>query len=229
MLVVCIAAEGIFLCPLEDSKLLEVFLLSFSFPSSLIHSLSFSLPSFPFLLLNFHDFIFWRKHPTNRPISVIACWAWRPPPTLPVPWLLGSLTCSCCWRARSICCRCFSICDAASFFCSSCAARSCSRKLISWVIMVESCRSFSARLSGVPKMKTRGNLTSLRNVLQESEKEGPSLGESHRQRVWNCDYQPYKCMCAVIWLVLSVPRTVLLPRISFPPLKPKPKQSNLPI
>lgn len=62
-----------------------------------------------------------------------------------------SLTCSCCWRARSICCRCFSICEAASFFCSSWAARSCSRKLISWVIMVESCRSFSARLSGVPK------------------------------------------------------------------------------
>lgn len=62
-----------------------------------------------------------------------------------------SLTCSCCWRARSICCRCFSICEAASFFCSSWAARSCSRKLISWVIIVESCRSFSARLSGVPK------------------------------------------------------------------------------
>lgn len=65
----------------------------------------------------------------------------------------ASLTCSCCWRARSICCRCFSICEAASFFCSSCAARSCSRKLISWVIMVESWRSFSARLSGVPKWK----------------------------------------------------------------------------
>lgn len=62
-----------------------------------------------------------------------------------------SLTCSCCWRARSICCRCFSICEAASFFCSSWAARSCSRKLISWVIIVESWRSFSARLSGVPK------------------------------------------------------------------------------
>lgn len=66
-------------------------------------------------------------------------------------FLSGSLTCSCCWRARSICCRCFSICEAASFFCSSWAARSCSRKLISWVIIVESCRSFSARLSGVPK------------------------------------------------------------------------------
>lgn len=66
-------------------------------------------------------------------------------------FLFWILTCSCCWRARSICCRCFSICEAASFFCSSWAARSCSRKLISWVIMVESCRSFSARLSGVPK------------------------------------------------------------------------------
>lgn len=66
-------------------------------------------------------------------------------------FLSWSLTCSCCWRARSICCRCFSICEAASFFCSSWAARSCSRKLISWVIIVESCRSFSARLSGVPK------------------------------------------------------------------------------
>lgn len=64
------------------------------------------------------------------------------------------LTCSCCWRASSICCRCFSICEAASFFCSSWAARSCSLRLMSWVIMVESCRSFSARLSGVPATKT---------------------------------------------------------------------------
>lgn len=60
------------------------------------------------------------------------------------------LTCSCCCRASSICCRCFSICEAASFFCSSWAARSCSLRLISCVIIVESCLSFSARLSGVP-------------------------------------------------------------------------------
>lgn len=63
---------------------------------------------------------------------------------------LHILTCSCCWRASSICWRCFSICEAASFFCSSWAARSCSRRLMSCVIIVESCRSFSARLSGVP-------------------------------------------------------------------------------
>lgn len=61
-----------------------------------------------------------------------------------------AVTCSCCWRANSICCLCFSICEAASFFCSSWAARSCSRRLISWVIIVESWCSFSARLSGVP-------------------------------------------------------------------------------
>ena len=66
----------------------------------------------------------------------------------------GPFTCSCCCRASSICCLCFSICEAASFFCSSWAARSCSRRLISWPIIVESWCSFSARLSGVPAQAT---------------------------------------------------------------------------
>lgn len=78
---------------------------------------------------------------------------------------LHILTCSCCWRASSICWRCFSICEAASFFCSSWAARSCSRRLMSCVIMVESCRSFSARLSGVPA--TEHMQSNKRNQRQE--------------------------------------------------------------
>lgn len=104
---------------------------------------------------------------------------------------VAGLTCSCCWRARSICCRCFSICEAASFFCSSCAARSCSRKLISWVIMVESCRSFSARLSGVPKMETRKYLTSLRKAWMNWGKGGRRADVdrdfSKTRKIWEND------------------------------------------
>lgn len=62
-----------------------------------------------------------------------------------------SYTWSCCCLASSICCLCFSICEAASFFCSSWAAKSCSLRLLNWPIMPMSWRSFSARLSGVPK------------------------------------------------------------------------------
>lgn len=60
-------------------------------------------------------------------------------------------TCSCCCLANSICCLCFSNWEAAIFFCSSWADRSCSLKLISWPIMVESCCSFSSSDSGVPE------------------------------------------------------------------------------
>lgn len=73
------------------------------------------------------------------------------------------LTCSCCCLASSICCRCFSIWDAASFFCSSWAANSCSRRLVSWLIIPMSCRSFSARLSGVPDNKWQSNMQGKRN------------------------------------------------------------------
>lgn len=65
-------------------------------------------------------------------------------------------TWSCCCLASSICCLCFSIWEAASFFCSSWAARSCSLRLLNWPIMPMSWRSFSARLSGVPGVRERG-------------------------------------------------------------------------
>lgn len=64
-------------------------------------------------------------------------------------------TCSCCCLASSICCLCFSSCDAAIFFCSSWAARSCSLRLINWLIMVDSWRSFSSSDSGVPGQTRR--------------------------------------------------------------------------
>lgn len=68
-----------------------------------------------------------------------------------VLYCMSSRTWSCCCLASSICCLCFSICEAASFFCSSWAARSCSLRLLNWPIMPISWRSFSARLSGVPR------------------------------------------------------------------------------
>lgn len=86
---------------------------------------------------------------------------------------LHILTCSCCWRASSICWRCFSIWEAASFFCSSWAAKSCSRRLMSCVIMVESCRSFSARLSGVPGTKQMQSKTG--NKMEEKNKQSTTL------------------------------------------------------
>ncbi|TNN43043.1 hypothetical protein EYF80_046782 [Liparis tanakae] len=48
----------------------------------------------------------------------------------------------------SICCLCFSICEAASFFCSSWAARSCSLRLLSWPIMPISCLRYLRGVGG---------------------------------------------------------------------------------
>lgn len=62
----------------------------------------------------------------------------------------GRDTCSCCCRASSICCCCFSSNRAAMFLCSEWAPRSCSLRPLSWLIIINSWSSFSARDSGVP-------------------------------------------------------------------------------
>lgn len=77
------------------------------------------------------------------------------------------LTWSCCCFANSICWRCFSICEAASFFCSSWAASSCSLRLLSCVIIPISWRSFSARLSGVP-VGVKGHRPQVKELVEEA-------------------------------------------------------------
>lgn len=68
-------------------------------------------------------------------------------------WLLSG-TCSCCCRASSICCCCFSSSRAAMFLCSEWAPSSCSLRPLSWLIIISSWSSFSARDSGVPVGKS---------------------------------------------------------------------------
>lgn len=93
-------------------------------------------------------------------------------------------TWSCCCLASSICCLCFSICEAANFFCSSWAARSCSLRLLSWPIMPMSWRSFSARLSAVPRVNKGGGVKGeigkvtfkRKKMLGEDEKESFKTG-----------------------------------------------------